>query len=353
MKKVFKIIGIIVIVIIALVIAYQVFIVISDKIDDNNVIKEQEKLQEERRNAKTLMEYVKTHDSKYIQCENGNDCNTYNMEFTKKDFKCDALDKDIKFLGNNYIITKDNEIYDISFDELYSNNQKCKKRDIDINIKDIKFKVDGAFGGIKFISDDNKLYNENLSKIDDSFEFITVESKVYQDNNIIGIYGSIDSDTIEYNGWNNKDKHTLMVLKKDNKIYKQTYYDIVNFDTKKHTYTLEKEEFYKSLEEYGNIQYIDLSYYYLDSNGNNRELKEKTITTIISDKGYYYLDEVKTDECTKYKDIECKLELKESEIYKKFSKDIKFIGEQYTILSDNSIIETRYLTYPLDKDLRN
>ena len=52
MKKVFKIIGIVVIVIVALVIAYQVYIVISDKVDDYNVKKEQEKLQEERINAK-------------------------------------------------------------------------------------------------------------------------------------------------------------------------------------------------------------------------------------------------------------------------------------------------------------
>lgn len=354
MKKVFKIIGIIVIVIIALVIAYQVFIVISDKIDDNNVIKEQEKLQEERRNAKTLMEYVKTHDSKYIQCENGNDCNTYYMEFTKKDFKCDALDKDIKFLGNNYIITKDNEIYDISFDELYSNNQNCKKRDIDINIKDIKFKFDVAFVGIRFISDDNKLYNSNLEKIDDSFEFDTVEYNIYREkNNITGIVGQVNTEIIEYNGWNNKEKITLLVLKDDNKIYNQVYHNIHNYNTKKNTYTLKEEKLYKSLEEYGNIQHIDLSNFYSGSSGKNYQLEDNTITTIISDKGYYYLKEIKTDECIKYKDIECKLELKESEIYKRFSKDIKFIGKKYTILSDNSIIETRYLTYPLDKDLKN
>ena len=96
-----------------------------------------------------------------------------------------------------------------------------------------------------------------------------------------------------------------------------------------------------------------MSNYYRNNNGKSYKLKEKTITTIISDKGYYYLDEIETDECKKYKDIECELELKESEMYKRFSKDIKFIGGQYTLLSDNSIIDTSYLTYPLDKDLRN
>ena len=55
----------------------------------------------------------------------------------------------------------------------------------------------------------------------------------------------------------------------------------------------------------------------------------------------------------KYQDIKCEKKILESEIYKKFSKDIKYIGDNYTILSDNSIIETNYLTYSLDKDLRN
>ena len=353
MKKVFKIIGIVVIVIVALVIAYQVYIVISDKVDDNNVKKEQEKLQEERRNAKTLMEYVKTHDYRYIQCDDENNCNTYNMAFTTKDFKCDALDN-IKILDNNYLITKDNEIYDISFYDLYSNNQNCKKKDIDIKIKDVKVSFNQWGKYIVFVSSDNKLYNSNLDKIDDSFEFDTIEYNIYREkNNITGIVGQVNTETIEYNGWNNKEKITLLVLKDDNKIYNQVYHNIHNYDTKKNTYTLKEEKLYKSLEEYGNIQEIVTSNYYTSNSGKNYQLEDNTPTTIISDKGYYYLDEVKTDECIKYKDIECKLELKESEIYKRFSKDIKFIGQQYTILSDNSVIETQYLTYPLDKDLKN
>ena len=116
---------------------------------------------------------------------------------------------------------------------------------------------------------------------------------------------------------------------------------------------LKKEEIYKSLEKYGNVKHINLASNYTSNSGKNYQLEDNTIINIVSDKGYYYLDEVKTDECSKYKDIECKLELKESEIYKKFSKDIKFIGQQYTILSDNSVIKTSYLTYSLDKDLKS
>ena len=349
MKKVFKIIGIVVIVIVALVIAYQVYIVISDKVDDYNVKKEQEKLQEERINAKTLMEYVKTHDYKYIQCDDENNCNTYNMAFTTKDFKCDALDN-IKAFDYNYFITKDNEIYDISFDELYSNNQNCKKRDTNIDIKNI---VKNNVYGYIILSKDNKLYRENLEEEMHS-SYSSFEKVLISDDNITDII-SIDQNN---NHDDNMSREIMaLVLKKDNKIYKQYYNEKAIYNDNRQTYdykiTFKREEIYKSLEEYGNIQEIVTSNYYKSNSGKNYQLEENTIKTIISDKGYYYLDEVKTDECSKYKDIECKLELKESEIYKRFSKDIKFIGKQYTILSDNSIIKTRYLTYPLDKDLKN
>mgnify|MGYP001625248088 FL=1 len=357
MKKVFKKIGMVVIVIVALVIAYQVYIVISDKVNDYNVKKEQEKLQEERINAKTLMEYVKTHDSKYIQCDDENNCNTYNMAFTTKDFKCDALDN-IKAFTSDYFITKDNEIYDISFNELYSNNQNCKKREIDKKIKDIKYENQGSYNRIIFLDSNNNVFYDDLTKYDE--EHFSIQNKILKDNNIQMIFPStIDTKLIKeyykndnfYQDW----ETTILVLKRDNKLYKQVYIDNSYYinNQYKHNINFKSEEIYKSLEEYGNIQQIAMSDYYSNNNGKSYKLEDNTITTIISDKGYYYLEEIKTDECIKYKDIECKLELKESEIYKRFSKDIKFIGEQYTILSDNSIIDTNYLTYPLDKDLKN
>ena len=349
MKKVFKIIGIIVIVIIALVIAYQVFIVISDKIDDNNVRKEQEKLQEERRNAKTLTDYIKTRSCKYSWYEG---C-SYDLTVLTEDFKCDALDN-IKVLDNNYLITKDNEIYDISFNDLYSNNQNCKKKDTNIDIKNIV-----SIGGIDnylILTKNNKLYSINSINRDNEMkgQYPSFAKTLLNDNNITHII-----HTDQNNNYDDNMSREIMalVLKKDNKIYKQYYNEKEiyndNIQTFDYKITFKREEVYKSLEEYGNIQHIDLSNFYIGSSGKNYQLEDNTITTIISDKGYYYLEEIKTDECIKYKDIECKLELKESEIYKRFSKDIKFIGEKYTILSDNSIIETRKLTYPLDKDLKN
>ena len=76
------------------------------------------------------------------------------------------------------------------------------------------------------------------------------------------------------------------------------------------------------------------------------------ITLILSDKGLYTLKEIETDECKKYQDINCELKLVESEIYKKYNSDIKYIGSEYTMLNDFSIIKTYLFSYELDKEVK-
>ena len=293
MKKIFKIIVIIVIVIVVLIGAVFGYTKIKQSMMNN-----------ERRNTMTLMEYIKTHESPVLY-------------FVSKELKCDALDN-IKLLTSDRIITKDNEIYDISFDKLFSNNQNCKKIETNINISNIR---DGFI-----FSKDNKFYNIS------DFEEVGIADylQIYLlDKNIIKI---IESDYDEING-----KINLLVFKNNN-IYKQTYN--LNLANGNRIITFENEELYKSLEEYGNIKHITFEPHLYTNSDKNIQLWKSTIKTIISDKGYYYLNEVKTDECTKYVDIECEFELKESETYKRFSKDIKFLGETFTVLSDNSIVET-------------
>lgn len=293
MKKIFKIIVIIVIVIVVLIGAVFGYTKIKQSMMNN-----------ERRNTMTLMEYIKTHESPVLY-------------FVSKELKCDALDN-IKLLTSDRLITKDNEIYDISFDKLFSNNQNCKKIETNINISNIR---DGFI-----FSKDNKFY------IISDFEEVGITDRLQiylLDKNIIKI---IESDYDEING-----KINLLVFKNNN-IYKQTYN--LNLANGNRIITFENEELYKSLEEYGNIKHITFEPHLYTNSDKNIQLWKSTIKTIISDKGYYYLNEVKTDECTKYVDIECEFELKESETYKRFSKDIKFLGETFTVLSDNSIVET-------------
>ncbi|HIU12223.1 MAG TPA: hypothetical protein IAB65_05935 [Candidatus Onthocola stercorigallinarum] len=316
MKKIFKIIGIIVIVIVVLIGAVFGYTKIKQSMMNN-----------ERRNANTLMEYVKTHSWEYLDCS---DSNCLDMHFEENKFICDIDYNNIKYFQSGYFVTKNNEIYDISFDKLYSNNQNCKKREIDIDVSNIQ--------DYYIFSKNNKIYNVR----DLEEEYITDYSQIYLlDKNIIKIISS-DYDNGKIN----------VLVFKDNNIYKQTY-NITNGENGFNKITFEKEELYKSLEEYGNIKYITFEPYLYTNSGKNIQLEENTITTIFSDKGYYYLEEIITDECKKYQDIECELEFKESEIYKRFSNDVKYVGQTYTILSDNSVIQTKYLTYPLDKDLRN
>lgn len=316
MKKIFKIIGIIVIVIVVLIGAVFGYTKIKQSMMNN-----------ERRNANTLMEYVKTHSWEYLDCS---DSNCLDMHFEENKFICDIDYNNIKYFQSGYFVTKNNEIYDISFDKLYSNNQNCKKREIDIDVSNIQ--------DYYIFSKNNKIYNVR----DLEEEYIIDYSQIYLlDKNIIKIISS-DYDNGKIN----------VLVFKDNNIYKQTY-NITNGENGFNKITFEKEELYKSLEEYGNIKYITFEPYLYTNSGKNIQLEENTITTIFSDKGYYYLEEIITDECKKYQDIECELEFKESEIYKRFSNDVKYVGQTYTILSDNSVIQTKYLTYPLDKDLRN
>lgn len=326
MKKIFKIIVIIVIVIVVLIGAVFGYTKIKQSMMNN-----------ERRNARTLMEYVKTHSWEYVDCSGSNNC--LDMYFVENKFICDIDYNNIKYFQSGYFVTKNNEIYDISFGKLYSNNQNCKKATLDTNIKAIK--------GNYVLDKNNNLYT--LQQNDRGKRILQEYSNALSyEKTIIDLMNNDNIDYI-YNITSDYSKGEIyaLILKSDNNIYKLIYKDgsgSVVFD---------KEELYKSLEEYGNIKYITFEPYLYTNSGKNIQLEENTITTIFSDKGYYYLEEIITDECKKYQDIECELEFKESEIYKRFSNDVKYVGQTYTILSDNSVIQTKYLTYPLDKDLRN
>lgn len=322
MKKIFKILGIICIVILVLVGGIFSYSKIK-QITMNN----------ERKNSKTLMEYVRTHSWKYVE----NSDKT--MDFVGENLKCKVLNdtkkEDIKgVVGGNdnlYIFLNDNSYISLSIDneKLYSNNQNCQKNSLDIDTKDIKIMNNDVY----IISKDNKVYKANN---DVKFYFEEIVRDEYVDKYLL-----LNDDIKSIISLNS---HNAIVLKKDNSLYRQKYGS--NYNSGKVTYFTKNEEIFVSNSEYGNILNATAEY---NLSENSIEFK---LNTLLTDKGYYYYGEVKTDKCTKYEDIECEKKILESEIYKKFSKDIKYIGKEYTILNNNSIIETKYLTYPLDKDLK-
>ena len=328
MKKAFKVIGIIVIVILVLVGGIFGFRKIKEVTMNN-----------ERRNAKTLMEYVKTHSYEYV------DDSKDEMSFRGKDLKCvplkDLKNENIKGVIRTYnetliILLDDSSYLSLSLDneKIYSNNQNCNKIDTKIKVKDIKKYKENYY----IVSGDNKIY---YIIINDNYEVAFEEMQTEYDLSSYillkdDVQSIVELDTASNIG---------IVLKNDGSLYKQEYNANYNSDASKVIFSIKKEEIFLPNDEYGNILNAVLYYDY--------DKKEYEIRTLVTDKGYYYYGEVETEECVKYQDIKCEKKILESEIYKKFSKDIKYIGDNYTILSDNSIIETNYLTYSLDKDLRN
>lgn len=329
MKKAFKIIGIIIVVIILVYVGVVAYDNISHKIKN-------EKRYNERINAKTLPEYIKTH-SNYEYYIDDDDYDQYFINtYTKDEFKCDILDKKIKDIYNNYLILEDNSIYEFDANQLYSNNQNCKK--LDIEAKDFVLDMSDTISIDRFyiITTDNKIYRFYNSK--EMTEYTPNSSTISLLENNILLSGDVKQILYLYGYYspkNEKDEiSTFLLLKKDGIIYKQEYLN------KK----LTSEKVFLSDSEYGKISYIS-GYYDSEKNIYN-------IEKLISDKGYFYKGIEETEECKKYKDIECEEKIMQSEIYKRFSKDIKLIGNSYTLLTDNTIIDTGNLTKKLDKDLK-
>lgn len=323
MKKVFKVIGIIFIVMVIIIGGIFAYTKVKQLMMNN-----------ERQNSKTLMEYVRTHSWKYVK-------GSETMEFVGENLKCNVLNdiesKDIKSVVSSgdtlYIFLNDNSYISLSIEDekLYSNNQNCIKTNLDIDVKEIKNIEESPY----FVSKDNKIYSINFNYDNDKLNFASNSDVLY---NFLLLNDDIESVI-------SLSSHEAIVLKKDGFLYKQKYK--TNYNNSITMYFLDKEEMFLSKNEYGNIINAIVEYDFVD----NMEVKFK-INNFLTDKGFYYYGEVKTDKCTKYQDVECEKKILESEIYKKFNKDIKYIGKEYTLLSDNSIIETKYLTYPLDKDLK-
>ena len=56
--------------------------------------------------------------------------------------------------------------------------------------------------------------------------------------------------------------------------------------------------------------------------------------TLTTDTGYYFLDVIKTNDCVKYEDVKCEVAISESEIFKKYSDDIKYTKLYNTNIND-------------------
>ena len=322
MKKIFKILGVIAILVMIGIGLFIGWIYLSEHLHDK-------KLDRERINdSTTLSKYVEYHDWKHTK---GN----LDYSFYAKDIKCDLLkDRTILYsyseeFGNGYIILDDYTIYKTAFksDKTYSNGQQCKQIQTDIKFK--RFQVQGET--LYLISDNNKYYRLDLSQ--ETFKEFTSKEDSYpfpfiENASIKKIKPIYHTDT---------DKHAYIVLKDDGQIYEQEYQ--LNYSNI-HASKMISETLLYFNKDYGNI--TDFSCDYV-------KRFDERVSMITSDKGLFYLKQ--TDD-QKYIDTEQTYEMVASEIYNKYKSDVKYMNTNIIFTTDNNIITTEMICNDIDKEVK-
>ncbi len=320
-KKIFQFLVIIICIGVVIVLIYLGYILISNKLEERL-------LDNERTNSSNLMEYFKYHDFEHVHSSKKE------LYYIGENFVCDALnDHQVIAVDRDFMILDDYSIYQIILDQekTFSNHQSCKKVETDIEIS----KVKQEYSTYYLFDQNNQQYAYNRET--DQLEQCGYDSNYCMNANPILAREDIVSIV------NYLDSYTYLVLKTDGQIWKQSYKTSYNGTT---TYHLVNEELVIPKETYGTIyeastiDSIDLS---LDS---------ETITTLITDRGYFFLKQIETEECTKYEDVPCEYQFVESDVYKKYHDDIIYLGANYSVLSDHTIIETKELKKPLDPDVK-
>lgn len=325
MKKIYKTLIIITILVLIGIGLYIGYVYVSDYLEDKA-------RDRERINSKTLTEYVKTHDYEYV------DSSDEALEFYGKDVKCSALNsKNILAFYNDYLILDDYSVYETTFasGKYYSNDEQCKKVETDLNFKAVK-KSNYEY---IFITEDNKLYNfyEGTFKEKHYFEYSGIIAK----DEIFSFVRSLSTEG---------DKRVVEVLKTNGNLYKQSYK--ILYENGKTILELLDEEIILSKDIYGNILDFEYSNMIFTSPYSFKDIEEQTITKLITNNGLYLGKYIETEECKKYEDVPCEVKLVKSDIYEKFKDDIKYVDSNFIFTNDNYIIKTNMLTNGLDKEVK-
>lgn len=287
--------------------------------------------------AKTLYDYYKIkNEIKYGEVDN---------TFGYDKINCDVLkDNEIMYISRNYFILSDGSFYEYTTkkDSKYSNGMQCIKKDIGFTVKRVIN---------NYMEDTNgKMYNNDFFDVDNfdknSFSEYDYYNKILdnEDNFVKYVYiddlgdeyksDSISNDTYE-SSW---DYTKYMILKDDGNVYmdiikttRTTTFPFIDVITTKE---IVKEDIFYSKEEYGHI--LDYDYYSSDYKG---------VNVLVSDKGLFINEEVKTKECTEYLDVDCERKLVENEVFKKYHDEFKYVNTKYGVLKDGSIVNMSYVFY--------
>jgi len=200
---------------------------------------------------------------------------TLKEKYEYHSFICDEITGSETYAFDYENLYFNGSVYEVILngDGIYSNNQHCKKIEgISYDTYVLRMSAQGKIMLINdkniFYVSNNKIYNNNYTQI-----------------NVI----ALDKDVVSI--WN-YDDNIYYVLKKDGNVYEYLLKGNINSGYK----IVSSEKIIYSSNDYGKIKY----FYYTSS-------YDKNIENIIiySEKGLYTQVEIITDECTKYKDIQC------------------------------------------------
>ena len=328
MKKGFKVLSIIVILVAVILGLIVGVFFLKEFIEDKQ-------LENERINkSTTLSKYIEYHDTKHTG-------KGWAMEFYAKDISLDLLNNhNIIYYDGNILILDDYTIFETIFnsEKLFSNNQKFKTIETDFKIKRILLTNYLPM----LLTTDNEVYRINKNS-DNVITFDKQETKHMGIDYLLILDNSIKK-VVNSNYDNKKQQHKVSVLKNDGNVYTQ-YYDQAQK-------ILLKEEILLSNTDYGNIYDIMTDSQVSISLGTWKDLNSSEIVRIVSDKGLFSLKYIETEESKKYADVKPTFEMVKSDIYSKYKDDILYINSHYVFTKDNNIIETLMLCQDIDKEVK-
>lgn len=235
--------------------------------------------------------------------------------------KCEAL-KDVKQYNAKFIITNENELYEINMWQKFSeNNENCQK------ITDIKIK--SIILDYLLLGEDNKLYlyqyNENSKKYEiKEKDYAESIDNIYKKYLIKDDIISFKYENERYNNTDDSRTYTFNVIKTDGKLYRYVIFE--KYNPSINTYSSKLE----SSNELYSFDGEHIKYYFSGS--------DMMSNSIVTDKNLYV--SVNTNpECHDYVDMECEYAFVKDEYFTNKVNDMAYI---------NNIQET-YVNY-YDKD---